>query len=408
MVPHYVNSIQVLQCPSPQVAWDRPKQPSCVVLLAGSKRTQESCPLDYDIILEQDQSLTLRDGVSIRVDIYRRKAEGKVPAVLMLDPAEWVPKGYAIGQDGHDAVEEIAKLPWCSGKIALAENSWLAVCQWFIAAERPPHLACIAPLEGCSDHLRESLCRGGIPDTDFAGLINGALAGTQDDKRPSMDRIQVPAYILGSYSTMIHTIGSFRGFEEIPHQRKWLAVLGFNKPPILNLPFDRLLWHSPYTPTTNAQKLFLTQNKSLQLENEANYGTLDYKDTERLELSYTFRQSTTLEVPNINPLKYLGPSGQLRSSRRKVAPELSQRCWQTLTHDTYEPVKAEEIVKLEIWIWPSAIQFESGEQLVLQVSGNYIGFLEFEHLGVKPNSVVQQIVHVGGNYQTYLEVTWFT
>lgn len=44
-----------------------------------------------------------------------------------------------------------------------------------------------------------------------------------DDKRARMDRIEVPAYILGSYSTMIHTIGSFRGFEEIPHQNKWFV-----------------------------------------------------------------------------------------------------------------------------------------------------------------------------------------
>lgn len=42
-----------------------------------------------------------------------------------------------------------------------------------------------------------------------------------DDKRARMDRIQVPAYILGSFSTMLHTIGSFRAFEEIAHQKKW-------------------------------------------------------------------------------------------------------------------------------------------------------------------------------------------
>lgn len=42
-----------------------------------------------------------------------------------------------------------------------------------------------------------------------------------DDKRPRVDKIEVPAYVLGSYSTGLHTIGSFRGFEEIPHQKKW-------------------------------------------------------------------------------------------------------------------------------------------------------------------------------------------
>lgn len=116
-----------------------------------------------------------------------------------LDPVEWVPKGYAVinadargagdsegdvrfwgtaeGRDGHDAIEEIAKLPWCTGKVAMAGNSWLALCQWFIAAERPPHLACIAPFEGASDSLRENVCRGGIPATGFTKMIQSILSG---------------------------------------------------------------------------------------------------------------------------------------------------------------------------------------------------------------------------------------
>lgn len=42
-----------------------------------------------------------------------------------------------------------------------------------------------------------------------------------EDKRASIDRIEVPAYILASYSTMLHTVGSFRGYEDIPHDAKW-------------------------------------------------------------------------------------------------------------------------------------------------------------------------------------------
>ena len=43
------------------------------------------------------------------------------------------------------------------------------------------------------------------------------------DKRARMDRITVPAYILASYSTFLHLPGSLRGFEEIPHDKKWYA-----------------------------------------------------------------------------------------------------------------------------------------------------------------------------------------
>lgn len=42
-----------------------------------------------------------------------------------------------------------------------------------------------------------------------------------EDKRVDMRRIEVPAYVAASFSTNLHTIGSFRGFEEIPHHNKW-------------------------------------------------------------------------------------------------------------------------------------------------------------------------------------------
>ena len=42
-----------------------------------------------------------------------------------------------------------------------------------------------------------------------------------EDKRARIDRIKVPAYILASFSTMLHTEGSFRGFEDITHDEKW-------------------------------------------------------------------------------------------------------------------------------------------------------------------------------------------
>jgi predicted acyl esterase len=51
------------------------------------------------------------------------------------------------------------------------------MAQWFIAAEQPPSLTCIAPLEGCSDFYRETLCRGGVPYTPFWKLICSSLFG---------------------------------------------------------------------------------------------------------------------------------------------------------------------------------------------------------------------------------------
>ena len=85
--------------------------------------------------------------------------------------------GTAEGRDGHDAIEQIAALPWCNGRVATAGNSWLAMAQWFIAAEQPPHLVCMAPLEGASDFYRETLCRGGVPTSDFWAFLSTKLFG---------------------------------------------------------------------------------------------------------------------------------------------------------------------------------------------------------------------------------------
>ena len=41
------------------------------------------------------------------------------------------------------------------------------------------------------------------------------------DKRADISRIQIPTYVLASYSTFLHLPGSLRGFEELLHENKW-------------------------------------------------------------------------------------------------------------------------------------------------------------------------------------------
>lgn len=102
-----------------------------------------------------------------------------------LDPAEWVPYGYAVvnvdptgvcasegnmlffdeedRRNGRDIIEAVAAMDWCSGKVALAGSSWLAMVQFSYAAAQPPHLTCIAPFESEGDPYRDEYVRGGIP-----------------------------------------------------------------------------------------------------------------------------------------------------------------------------------------------------------------------------------------------------
>ncbi|KAJ5901239.1 alpha/beta-hydrolase [Penicillium tannophilum] len=329
-----VGSIEVLQCPvkdpeSSDPRYDGP-EPSFTILEKGFRKDPDAAAFQAATIFEKDVKLSLRDGVKIRADIFRPNDDVKVPALIAWspygktgrghfnldvvpgrvgvpksrvsgfekfeapDPAEWTARGYAIvnvdargvydsegdirwwgsaeGRDGYDVVEELAKLPWCNGSVALAGNSWLSIAQWFIAAERPPHLKCIAPLEGASDIYRELLCRGGIPTWPFLGFVAQTMCGRNkqedvkgmldkyplmneywEDKRAKMDKINVPAYVLASYSTFLHTMGSFRAFEEISHDQKWLRVHPYQE------------WYDLYQESTNdeLQKFFDKYTKGL-------------------------------------------------------------------------------------------------------------------------------------------------
>jgi predicted acyl esterase len=46
----------------------------------------------------------------------------------------------------------------------------------------------------------------------------------QEDKIARLDKIKIPAYIVASYTSPIHTHGSFEGFRQIASKEKWLRV----------------------------------------------------------------------------------------------------------------------------------------------------------------------------------------
>ncbi|KAJ0418326.1 Alpha/Beta hydrolase protein [Aspergillus carlsbadensis] len=270
------------------------------------------------------------------------------------DPADWTARGYAMvhvdsrgswdsegylcwaggqeGRDGYDVIEFVAKLPWCNGNVATVGNSWLGRSQWYIAAERPPSLKCIAPLEGSGDLYREIHVRGGIACTPFLEWMMGNLRGRgrmEDpvamlkkypfindywkDKRAKVSRIQVPAYILASYSTFLHLPGSLRGFEEMPHDKKWLRV------------HDTQEWHDLYQDSTNAelQKFFDYYLKGVDN---------DWEETPKVRISLlgfnlpniVNKQFTNWPVPDTSYLRlYLAPGMSLSTEPGKETESIS-------------------------------------------------------------------------------------
>ncbi|MDR0656536.1 MAG: CocE/NonD family hydrolase [Treponema sp.] len=251
------------------------------------------------VVCRQDVPVELRDGTVIYADIYTPKNTteplplliawgpfGKRPAEGMdefnhhgvplgtvstmnkfegCDPGYWCHNGYAVanvdprgighsqgdvylwgtqdGQDGYDFIEWAAAQEWCNGRIAMFGNSALAMVQWRIAAEQPPHLTCIAVWEGTGDMYRESLCLGGIPTIRFEHyIISRLLAGNYiednanmilkyplmnkfwEDKIPRWDRIKIPAYLCAGLCHTIHLRGSLEGFHRIGSEKKWIRI----------------------------------------------------------------------------------------------------------------------------------------------------------------------------------------
>jgi len=179
------------------------------------------------------------------------------------DPAFWCGAGYAVvnmdirgigrsegdacyfgfqdAQDNYDMIEYLGTCPWSSGKVSMAGNSWLAITQWYVAALNPPHLTCIAPWEGHGNMYDDEYMRGGIPNYSAArvhmsysyNLMEDLSENMRkfplmnfywDDKYADFEKITCPAYVTASYTSTLHTHGTFEGFRRISSPEKWLRV----------------------------------------------------------------------------------------------------------------------------------------------------------------------------------------
>ena len=271
-------------------------KPGRSILKAGTIRRAGALPLPVDIVFERDVAMKLRDGTTIYTDVFRPVGDEKVPAIFSwspygkalggqwlddlpgrfgvpldrvselqrfegADPAYWCAHGYAVvnpdprgalmsegnitywgrqlAEDGYDFIEWTAAQPWCSGKVVMSGNSWLAVSQWFIAAERPPHLAAIAPWEGLMDQgpasipvpilfgeiIIQSLAGNGyVEDQPRMLLENPVMNAFWRSGRARVERITVPAYIVASYTNRAHTVGTFDAWRHIGSKAKWLRI----------------------------------------------------------------------------------------------------------------------------------------------------------------------------------------
>jgi predicted acyl esterase len=181
-----------------------------------------------EMLVEWDAPITVRDGLTLRADVFRPVDDPAAPVLLsygpygkglpfqegyssawhkmveaypdtaegssnrfqnweVADPEQWVHFGYACVRvdargcgrspgfldvhshqetlDLYDCIEWAGTQSWSNGKVGLSGISYYGMNQWRVAALRPPHLAAICPWEGATDHYREVSHHGGILST---------------------------------------------------------------------------------------------------------------------------------------------------------------------------------------------------------------------------------------------------
>jgi putative CocE/NonD family hydrolase len=135
--------------------------------------------------IDKDVPMTTRDGVTLRADVYRPDAPGRHPVLLSRLPYDkngrrrpgdidvfvdhgyvtiiqdtrgrfasdgdaYVPLAYE-ANDGHDAVEWAAALPYSNGRVGTMGQSYLGATQYLLAPTRPPHLEASFPASAAAD-----------------------------------------------------------------------------------------------------------------------------------------------------------------------------------------------------------------------------------------------------------------
>ncbi len=153
-----------------------------------------------NVTIEFDVPAQMRDGVTLRANVYRPDGDGPWPTLLTrtpywkddlqgwLDPVQTARRGFMVvvqdtrgrfasdgewaplrfeREDGYDTVEWAAKLPGSNGRVGMYGCSYVGNTPWMAAVEQPPSLAAIAPGMTWSDPLDGIFARGGA--LEFGG-----------------------------------------------------------------------------------------------------------------------------------------------------------------------------------------------------------------------------------------------
>jgi len=188
---------------------------SLIALLPAGRLNAES-GVSYGVKVERGVAAKMRDGVVLRADVYRPNASGKFPVLLERTPydkrgsadfgyraaargyvvviqdtrgrytseGEWYPFKHE-SDDGYDAVEWAAALPYADGKVGMFGGSYVGATQMLTAIAHPPHLAGIFPVVTASNYHENWTYQGGAFEQWFNESWTSGLAQDTLNRRAS-------------------------------------------------------------------------------------------------------------------------------------------------------------------------------------------------------------------------------
>jgi putative CocE/NonD family hydrolase len=217
------------------------------------------CAAAASVRVDRDVAIAMRDGVTLRADIYKPARGGPFPVLVFRTPygkhnaarsdgmhLKAVERGYAVvmqdvrgrfasdglfdpyrqeGADGYDTIEWAARQAWSNGRIGTYGLSYPGAVQWLAAVERPPHLVAMAPAMTFSSP-RRFFYMNGIFDRSWLPWIYQYVA--PDARR----RLGMPvgedaekswARVAGEYQSFLPLRDLPWLRQEAPYYFEWLA-----------------------------------------------------------------------------------------------------------------------------------------------------------------------------------------
>lgn len=340
------------------------------------------------------------------------------------DPNFWVASGYAVvnmnmpgytnsegppsvfsehqGKCYYEAIEWVAKQPWCTGKVGLNGVSFLAISQYHVAACQayggpPPSLCCISPWEGLTDPYRDIFAFGGLAEVGFPAFwwateVKSVLNGTQQDfvesegciptdylknhpfyddfwkaKAAKLEEITIPMLVCASFSDHgLHTQGSFRAFNKAQSEHKWVYTHRTGK------------WDAYYSPDVQE----MTRNfMDCFLKGDTSSGFLDTPSV-RIEIRSSLNRIHEVRHENEWPIArteykrlYLAEQQSLSLVRPQAQTELAYRAKggkAEFLHTFAEDTELSGYMKLRVWVEarPEAIGQETPNDMALFIAVN--------------------------------------